>query len=91
MPSPNQEAVLAAFEEEGWPHRIDDPLRFQVELGPKYRLHYTIRRLNRSQQQRLIRFFGDGTGVGVCWQLTEALPVSTAQPAEPWHEQRRAA
>ena len=26
VPSPNQEAVLTVFQEEGWPPRIDDPL-----------------------------------------------------------------
>src|SRR5688572_2075781 len=25
-PAPNQQLVLASFQEEGWPHRIDDPL-----------------------------------------------------------------
>ena len=26
VPSPNQEAIRAAFQEKGWPHRIDNPL-----------------------------------------------------------------
>jgi hypothetical protein len=71
VPSRNQEAVLAAFEEEGWPPRIDDPLPFRAGLDAKYRLHFTIRRLNHGGKEQLIRFFGDGTGEGVCWEWTE--------------------
>ena len=78
--SPNQGAILAAFQEEGWPHRIDDPLSPQPEQDPKCRLHDTIKRLNRHQQQRLLHFFGDGTGEGVCWELVAAaaLPLPCA-------------
>src|SRR6185312_7853921 len=38
VPAPNQELILAAFEEEGWPQLIDDPLPPQDELDPKRRL-----------------------------------------------------
>jgi hypothetical protein len=68
LPSPNQEAVLMAFEEEGWPPRIDDPLPHHPELDPKRRLHDTIKGLNRNQKSRLIRFMGDGTGEGIRWE-----------------------
>jgi hypothetical protein len=68
LPSPNQESVLSAFEEEGWPQRIDDPLRHKDEQDPKYRLKFTIHRLNDHQRRRLIRFSGDGTAEGVCWE-----------------------
>lgn len=67
-PSPNQEAVLSAFQEDGWPQRIDDPLSPQGDQDPKCRLRDTIKWLNRNQQQRLICFRGDGTGEGVCWE-----------------------
>ncbi len=67
--SPNQEAVLQAFEEEGWPYRIDDPLPYSTEVAPKLRLHDTIRWLNLRIENRLVRFTGDGTGEGVCWKL----------------------
>ncbi len=69
LPSPNQEAVLSAFQEEGWPPRIDDPLPPHLEIDPKRRLHDTIKSLNRSQKRRLIRFTGDGSGEGVGWTL----------------------
>ncbi|MGE0759544.1 MAG: hypothetical protein AB7O38_21175 [Pirellulaceae bacterium] len=68
LPSPNQEAILLAFEEEGWPPRIDDPLPPHPECDPKQRLHDTIRSLNRNQKNRLLRFKGDGTGQGVLWE-----------------------
>ncbi len=67
----NQEAVLAAFEEEGWPHRIDDPLPPQPEQDSKRRLSDTIKCLNRKQLNELIHFRGDGTGEGVTWELVE--------------------
>jgi len=69
VPSPNQETILTAFEEEGWPPRIDDPLPPHPELVPTRRLHETIKSLNRSQKQRLIRFLGDGTGEGIRWEF----------------------
>jgi hypothetical protein len=67
--SPNQEAVLQAFEEQGWPYRIDDPLPYSAEVAPKPRLHDTIRWLNLKHECRLLRFLGDGTGEAVCWKL----------------------
>jgi hypothetical protein len=79
LPSPNQEMVLAAFDEEGWPARIDDPLPPSTDLEPKRRLHDTIKSLNRNQKARLVRFMGDGTGQGIQWALIS--PDSQA-PAE---------
>ncbi len=81
VPSCNQEFVLSAFQEEGWPHRIDDPLPPREDQDPKYRLHYTIHRLNHNQGARLIRFSGDGTGQGVCWDLIEPVPYSLPEVA----------
>jgi hypothetical protein len=67
VPAANQERVLAALQEEGWPTRIDDPLPPEPNLDPKSRLHDTIKALNRHQRCRLLRFSGDGRGWGVCW------------------------
>ncbi len=69
-PAPNQEIVLCAFEEDGWVPRIDDPLpqRAGQEQDPKRRLNDTVRSLNRSQKNHLIRFTTDGTGEGVRWE-----------------------
>jgi hypothetical protein len=66
--SPNQELVLAAFEEEGWPPRIDDPLPRDYQQVPAIRLHNTINRLNSHMQAAAIRFGGDGTASGICWR-----------------------
>jgi hypothetical protein len=70
-PAPNQELLLDVFEEESWPRRIDDPLSKVPEQDPRRRLHDTIKCLNRNQQNRLIRFRGDGSGEGVAWELVE--------------------
>jgi len=91
VPSRNQQAVLSAFEEEGWPHRIDDPLPYRAGLKAKYRLHFTIGRLNRGGAQPVIRFLGDGTGEGICWEYCEAASVSLPQVANAPGEKRRAA
>jgi hypothetical protein len=69
LPSPMQEAILMAFEEEKWPPRIDDPLPGHPDYPPKRRLHDTIKSLNRNQKNCLIRFMGDGTGEGIRWEL----------------------
>ncbi len=64
-----------AFEEENWPRRIDDPLFPEVEICPKRRLHDTIKCLNRRQENKIVRFRGDGTGTGVLWELWENDPI----------------
>ena len=69
LPSPNQEKVLTAFQEEAWPLRIDDPLPPNPNIDPKRRLGDTIKSLNRRQRNHLIRFMGDGTGAGVRWEV----------------------
>jgi hypothetical protein len=60
--------VLAVFEEEGWPPHIDDPLPRVNSIEPKQRLHDTINSLNRNQRVPLLRFLGDGNGLGLCWK-----------------------
>jgi hypothetical protein len=72
VPAPNQELILAALEEEGWPAQIDDPLPIVHDVNPKARLHDTIKGLNRNQVHRLLRFVGDGTGRAVGWRLLDA-------------------
>jgi hypothetical protein len=71
QPAFSQELLLAAFEEEGWPHRIDDPLPPVGDRDPKERLRTTIKNLNRNQATPALRFLGDGTGRGVLWRATE--------------------
>ena len=67
----NQETILAAFEEEDWPHRIDDPLPPHPDQDSKRRLSDTIKCLNRKQINQQIHFRGDGTGKGITWELVE--------------------
>lgn len=73
-PAQNQEAILCAFQEEGWPERICDPLPPIEACESKQRLHDAIRGLNRNQASRLLRFGGDGTGEGVVWVVESATP-----------------
>jgi hypothetical protein len=77
VPAPNQEIILAAFHEENWPVRIDDPLPPRPDLEPKRRLHDTINSLNRNQKTELMRFLGDGSGQGVRWEfgLRTQMPI----------------
>jgi hypothetical protein len=72
QPAENQVTLLTAFEEEGWPPRIDDPLPPSGGIDPKERLHEAIRRLNQHQITPKIRFAGDGTGRGVLWRLLDS-------------------
>lgn len=55
--------VFEAFEEEGWPDRIDDPLDPSKD---QKRLHETVKRLNDNLD--VIRFRADGTGQGFVWE-----------------------
>jgi hypothetical protein len=76
VPSPNQELILDAFQEEGWPVCIDDPLPPVPELDSKQRLHDTIDRLNRSQINRRLRFRGNGNGRGIRWEwIADKAPI----------------
>ena len=74
-PAANQELVLAAFEELGWPERIDDPIPPHDGVDPRECLHSTIERLNRNQFCNGIKFSGDGTGKGVSWEATAEAPL----------------
>lgn len=77
VPAANQERILAVFEEEGWPPRIDDPLPGVEESRRKRRLHDTINSLNRGQRVPLMRFLGDGKGEGVRWELRQRSEFGT--------------
>jgi hypothetical protein len=69
VPAEIQETILAAFEEDGWPFRIDDPLPQAPDINPKRRLHAAIQCLNRNQKAPLLHFCGDGRGRGVRWNV----------------------
>jgi hypothetical protein len=76
VPAANQEAILAAFQEENWVPRIDDPLAPQLNQDSKRRLHDTINSLNRNQKHSLIRFLGDGKGEGIRWEFAPDPPTA---------------
>jgi hypothetical protein len=77
QPAANQERVLAAFEEEGWPPRIDDPLPPLQEQDGRARLHATISNLNRGQGPGRIVFGGGGDGESVCWNTPPPQSATT--------------
>jgi hypothetical protein len=83
VPAANQEVVLSAFEEAGWTQVIDDPLPDDPDQVPKNRLHFTIHRLNQCQETPLIRFCGDGTGQGICWERISSASLSRTVDAAP--------
>jgi hypothetical protein len=60
--APNQECVLAAFEETGWPRRMDDPLPRGAD-----RLRETVKSLNRGQLWPALRFTIEADGQGLRW------------------------
>lgn len=69
--APNQILVIEAFQEEGWPERIDDPLSRSRRIRPKRRLRQTVSDLNDGLD--FIRFYSDGSGEGIRWKsLTPA-------------------
>jgi hypothetical protein len=84
VPSPNQESILAAFEEDGWPPAIDDPLPPKPEMEQKRRLRATIQSLNAHHKKRVLHFRGDGSGQRVLWEAVArcaAFPGRRLRPA----------
>ena len=71
QPAHNQETILAAFEEDGWPPRIDNPLSGPPDDAID-RLHNAVKKLNR--HSRPLRFRSDGNGLGVQWELDDSGP-----------------
>lgn len=68
VPAQNQEIILQAFHEDGWPHCIDDPLPPAKDSDAKGRLLATIKSLNRNQLAPLILFHGNGNGFQIYWE-----------------------
>lgn len=55
--------ILDAFQECGWPERLDDPLT----AGDGQKLREAIKVLN--QRLKRIRFYADGSGEGIRWKV----------------------
>lgn len=67
-PAENQTAILAAFEELGWPRVMDDPLPGKPGIEATKQLGDTVRALHKNMLLPLVEFFRDGTGERVCWR-----------------------
>jgi hypothetical protein len=80
QPADCQEIILASFQEECWPPRIDNPLPPRPEQDVRQRLHDALNRLNRNQFRPLLRFRGDGTGEGLFWEPVSATGAPPEQP-----------
>ena len=70
LPSKNQVAVLNSFEEDGWPARIDDPVKPLPGSDSRRRLNDTVKALNKNQKHKLLHFRSDGSGEGILWELS---------------------
>lgn len=73
-PAPTMELILSAFEEEGWPSVIHDPLPGGYSENPKRRLHHAVRNLNNMQSPHGIHFYVNGHGEEIHWELSP-IPV----------------
>ncbi|MCI0347881.1 MAG: hypothetical protein L0Z53_00510 [Acidobacteriales bacterium] len=65
-PAASQILVLTAFQEQGWPRRIDNPLSGTHKKAHEH-LRSVIKKLSHGQQ--ILRFHGDGTGQGLWWEV----------------------
>ena len=70
VPSLCQEAILVAFEEEGWPVAIDDPSRLPIPSRIRNVGCATRSRASTlNETNSILRFRGDGSGTRVLWEL----------------------
>jgi hypothetical protein len=63
----NMIAVLTAFQAQGWPRWIVDPLGNGPESDFEKHLHDTVGALNHAQKPRLIRFSSTGADRTIRW------------------------
>lgn len=74
QPARNQRLLLSAFQEDGWPATIDDPLSGHNDAAE--RLKNAVGALNRTC--RVIRFSIRGTRIH--WKLTPSSPLDSGEP-----------
>jgi hypothetical protein len=67
--SDGQEIILLAFQEEGWPQVIDDPLMVKDDQEAKQRLRRAVDNLNRRQRVPLLHFHVIRQGTAVAWEF----------------------
>ena len=63
-----QEIVLRAFQRQGWPRALKNPLPKGSMIPMDARLHAVVRGLMNAQKEARIRFFRNGTGCMICWE-----------------------
>jgi hypothetical protein len=61
--------ILRAFEEAGWPPRIDDPHRRKSNDETRRR---DVETLNKGLLKPLLKFYCDGDGTGFLWKKVES-------------------
>ena len=69
QPAANLRTILDAFEEDGWPPVVDDPLPPRPGLDSHQRLRDAIRRLNLCQINRLLWFHSTNRGTAIRWEV----------------------
>jgi hypothetical protein len=69
QPAPMQRCLLIHMQEVKWAKHAFDPLPKDFDMDPRRRLHDTLKNLTHNQVNKRVRFFGDGTGRGICWEL----------------------
>lgn len=74
VPAAAQEAVLAAFQLQGWPSFIANPLADERNHKTRQQLHNTINALNRNRLYARLRFIGNGSGQTVGWKVDTDAP-----------------
>jgi hypothetical protein len=67
----NEILTLAAFQLQGWPRWINDPLGNPPEPGFEKHLHNTVHALNAACKWRFLRFFCDGPRRRIGWEPRE--------------------
>ena len=71
QPAQAQRDLIAAFQANGWPRCLPNPLSCGAARSKKHRLQNTVKNLNRSLHKKTICFEMDGTGQGVRWRPVE--------------------
>lgn len=69
--STNQELILTAFQEHGWPTEIGNPLPTAADVNLRRRLFNSISALNRHREHACVRFASNEDGTMIRWE-TEA-------------------
>jgi hypothetical protein len=64
QPAKNQEPILASFEEQGWPKRIDDPITPKGQDSNRQAVADAVYALNKNDY---LHFELDGTKEGILW------------------------